>query len=60
MLKRLSRVPEPAIQIAFTDLTELRRDQGKGFSVAKVIGIGLAAGAGAILTLIGIALALED
>ena len=60
VLKRLSRVPEPAIQIAFTDLTELRRDQGKGFSVAKVIGIGLAAGAGAILTLIGIALALED
>lgn len=60
VVKRLSRVPEPAVQIAFGDLAELRRDERNGFSVAKAIGIGLAAGVGAILTLFAIAVTIDD
>jgi hypothetical protein len=60
VVKRLSRVPEPAIAIAFTDLTELRREERSGFSVGKAIGIGLAAGAGAILTLFALAMTIDD
>jgi hypothetical protein len=60
VVKRLSRVPEPAIAIAFADLTELRREERAGFSVGKAIGIGLAAGVGAILTLFAIAVTIED
>jgi hypothetical protein len=59
-VKRLSRVPEPAVQIAFDELAELRRDERHGFSIGKAIGIGLAAGAGAILTLFAIAVSLDD
>jgi hypothetical protein len=60
VLKRRSRVPEPAVAIRFVDLTELRREDKEGFSVAKALGIGLAAGAGAILTLFAIAVTIDD
>ena len=60
VVKRLSRVPEPAVAIAFGDLAELRREERSGFSVGKAIGIGLAAGVGAILTLFAIAVTIED
>ena len=60
ILKRLSRTPEPAIALRFDELTELRRDDGKGFSVAKAIAIGVAAGVGAILTLFAIAVTIDD
>ena len=60
VVKRLSRVPEPAVAIAFADLAELRRDERAGFGVGKAIGIGLAAGVGAILTLFAIAATIED
>jgi hypothetical protein len=60
IVKRLSRVPEPAMTIAFSDLSELRREERGSFSVAKAIGVGLAAGAGAILTLFAIAVTIDD
>ena len=60
VVKRLSRVPEPAVAIAFADLAELRREERSGFSIGKAIGIGLAAGVGAILTLFAIAVTIDD
>ncbi len=60
IVKRRSRVPEPAVSIAFADLSELRRDEGGGMSVGKAVGIGLAAGVGAILTLFALAIAMSD
>ena len=60
IVKRRSRVPEPAVSIAFADLSELRRDEGGGMSVGKAVGIGLAAGVGAILTLFALAVAISD
>ena len=60
IVKRRSRVPEPAVSIAFAELSELRRDEGGGMSVGKAIGIGLAAGVGAILTLFAIAVTVSD
>jgi hypothetical protein len=61
MVKRHSRVPEPALQIRFDELARLERDDhGGGISVAKAIGIGLSAGAGAILSLFAIAMSLGD
>jgi hypothetical protein len=60
IVKRRSRVPEPAVSIAFADLSELRRDEGGGMSVGKAVGIGLAAGIGAILTLFALAVAISD
>ena len=60
VVKRLSRVPEPAVAIAYSDLSELRREERGSFSAAKAIGIGLAAGVGAILTLFAIAVTIDD
>ena len=60
VVKRHSRVPEPAVAIAFADLAELRREERSGFSIGKAIGIGLAAGVGAILTLFAIAVSIDD
>jgi hypothetical protein len=60
IVQRASRVPEPAVTIPFRDLVRLERDAKGGFSVGKAIGVGLAAGAGAILTLFTIIVAIED
>jgi hypothetical protein len=60
VVKRESRVPEPAVRIPFTQLTRLQLEQKSGFTVAKAIGVGLAAGAGAILTLFAIAFSIDD
>jgi hypothetical protein len=60
VIKRDSRVPEPAVEVAFADLARLERESKGGFSFVKALGIGLAAGAGAILTLFAIAVALDD
>ena len=60
VVKRDARVPEPAVGIAFTELSRLERDQKGGFSVGKALGIGLAAGAGAILTMFAIAMTIDD
>lgn len=60
IVTRRTRVPEPALGIAFDDLVRLERHAPGGFNVAKAIGVGLAAGAGAILTLFAIALSFDD
>ena len=61
IVKRDSRVPEPAVTIRFDELARLQRDErARGISVAKAIGIGLATGAGAILTLFAIAMSIDD
>ena len=60
VVKRDARRPEPAVTIPFSELAQLQRDQKSGFTVAKAIGIGLAAGVGAILTLFAIAVSLGD
>ena len=61
VVKRHSRVPEPALAIRFDELARLQRDdRGGGFSLGKAVGVGLAAGAGAILTMFAIALSLDD
>ena len=60
VVKRESRVPEAAVSIPFTELTRLHLEEKSGFSVAKAIGIGLAAGVGAILTLFAIAVSIDD
>ena len=60
VVKRESRIPEPALSIEFAQLTRLQRDEKSGFSVGKAIGIGLAAGVGAILTLFAIAVTIDD
>src|SRR5262245_59817151 len=56
VVQRASRVPEPAMTIPLTDLVRLQRDAKGGLSFGQAVGIGLAAGAGAILMLFGIAL----
>ena len=60
IVKRASRLPEPAVTVPFTELARLERDEKGGFSVAKAVGIGLASGAGAMLTLFAIALSIDD
>lgn len=59
IVKRATRVPEPAVTIGFNELAQLQRDEKSGFGLAKAIGIGVAAGAGAILTMFAIALSLD-
>lgn len=60
VVKRASRVPEPAVAVRFGELTRLQREVKGGFSAAKALGIGLAAGVGAILTLFAIAVSIDD
>jgi hypothetical protein len=51
IIKKKTRLPEPAVTVGFSELARLELQTGQGMSAGKVIGIGLAAGAGAILTL---------
>jgi hypothetical protein len=60
VVKRETRVPEPALTIGFNELTRLQRDERGGISFGKAIGIGLAAGAGAMLTLFAIVATIGD
>ena len=60
IVKRVSRVPEPAVSIPFSELARLEREQKGGFSIGKALGVGVAAGAGAILTMFFIAMSLSD
>jgi hypothetical protein len=60
IVQRASRLPEPPVTIPFADLARLEREVKSGFSVAKAIGVGLAAGAGAILTLFVIMMSVSD
>ena len=60
VVKREARVPEPAVTIGFNELTRLQRDERRGLGFGKAIGIGLATGAGAILTLFAIVASIAD
>ncbi len=45
-----TRIPEPAIEIPFSEILRVTPDNKNGTNVAKTIGIGAAAAAGAVLT----------
>jgi hypothetical protein len=61
VLKRTTRVPEPAVRVAFDRVARLERDQSTGgWSVGKAIALGLSAGAGAVLSLIAFAVIVSD
>ncbi len=60
MIKKNTRIPEPAVTLRFADLARLELQTGEGMSAGKIVGIGLAAGAGAILTLFAFFAALGD
>jgi hypothetical protein len=51
-LKKNTRVPEPAVTIAFDQVAKVERVKPGGFSIGKAIAIGAGAGAGAMLTII--------
>ena len=55
LVKKNTRRPEPAVAILFDDISKLEREQKGDPHVAKAIGIGLATGAGVILSLFLIA-----
>jgi small nuclear ribonucleoprotein (snRNP)-like protein len=56
MVRRSTRRPEPPLTIRLDEVSQLERDSGGGASIGKAIGIGLATGAGVILSLFIIAL----
>lgn len=60
IIKKRTRLPEPAVTIPFVELARLELQVNEGMSVGKVLGVGLAAGAGAILTLFAFVAALDD
>jgi hypothetical protein len=60
IVQRASRVAEPPVTVPFNEIARLQRDDRNGLSLAKAIGVGLASGAGAILTLFAIALSIDD
>jgi hypothetical protein len=60
VIKREARVPESAVSISFAELTRLQLEEKSGFSMGKALGVGLAAGVGAILTMFAIAVSMND
>jgi hypothetical protein len=61
IVKREARMPEPAVTIRFDEIARLQRhDRKDGMSIAKALGVGVSAGAGAILTIFAIAMSLDD
>ena len=60
VVQRVARVPEAPVTVRFDAIIGLQREDKSGFTVGKAVGIGLAAGAGAILTLFAIMFSLSD
>lgn len=61
VIKREGRLPEPAVEIPFSELARLQRaERGGGVNIAKAIGIGIAAGAGALLAMLAFAYTVAD
>ena len=58
MLKKNTRLPEPAVIVNYDRIENIERDHG-GMNWGKAIGFGVAAGAGAILTILAIALQID-
>jgi hypothetical protein len=59
LVKKTTRLPEPAATVAYADLSRLERDHGNGVNIGKAIAIGLASGAGVIVGLILFAMQLD-
>ena len=59
LVKRSTRLPEPAVAVTFASIGNLERDQAKGFHLGKALAIGAATGAGIILTMFAIAVQLD-
>jgi small nuclear ribonucleoprotein (snRNP)-like protein len=59
MVKKSTRIPEPPVTVTFEQLSNIERDRGGSMNWAKALGVGAAAGAGAILTIFVIALQLD-
>jgi hypothetical protein len=57
-IKKNTRLPEAAVVVTYDSIANIERDHG-GMNWAKALGIGAAAGAGAILTIFVIALQLD-
>jgi hypothetical protein len=57
-IKKHTRMPEAGVVVTYDAIANLERDHG-GMNWAKALGIGAAAGAGAILTIFVIALQLD-
>lgn len=47
---------KPALEVAFADVERIERDDKKGWSIARAIGVGAGAGAGVFVTLMAVAL----
>lgn len=60
VIKKRTRVPEPAVSIPYAELARIEIDKQGGMSIAKIIGVGLSAGAGAMLAVIAIVAAVGD
>jgi len=58
MLKKNTRLPEPAVVVNFDRIVNIEREPG-GIGWGKAIAIGAAAGVGAILTILVIALQVD-
>ena len=56
MVKKNTRIPEAPITVTFDQISSIERDRGGSMNWAKALGVGAAAGAGAILTIFVIAL----
>lgn len=60
VIARETGAPGPVLTIRYDDLSRLQRDERHGGGFVKALGVGLAAGAGAMLTLVGFALSIDD
>lgn len=60
VIKKQTRVAEPAVAVPIAGVTRLERVEKSRTSVAKLIGVGVASGAGAFLAFLAFALMLSD
>ena len=59
MVKKNTRLPEPAVVVPFDLVSNIEKDTGSNVNVAKAILIGAGVGAGVLLTMFAIALQLD-
>lgn len=59
MVKKNTRVPEPAVVVPFDVIANMEKDTGSNVNVAKAILIGAGVGAGVLLSMFAIALQLD-
>jgi hypothetical protein len=58
MVKKATRLPEPAFTLTFDRVSSIEKDNG-GLHIGKAIAVGVATGAGMILTMILFAMQLD-